>query len=584
MEEGAFNANWYDRARAAAEDITGFNQSTMGFGLQTPESRMASLFARGGAAYSPQATPEQEVGAFLRQHNAQVLRGQLVQPRTGSQMRNVARAYEPNTEGGYDLSPEDIKLGKKTGPYADAKDPTVDPASLYKTANDIWHGRVMGYGENFSRGFTPQEHGFLTGENLVLAEEAQRRGFGAGILPEGYQWNPRSAQAATWGSQRVAQYKKEYQEAVRKARKEGRKPPIEPTEQEYRDRAMYGIDSAVPRYRADDTFEFVTGENTGHLAGLNRMDEATRTAYTDAMGDAYLGPMRRDPIYESMQMYQSPALGTAGKYENSAGVVETNKGFTSRPLVSLQSSDLGRTAKGKVRRGGPQIVPEDDKAMRAAGLFRGFVTGQEATGRNKFTPANKSMKLAEKTGARYEGPDLEVARKAFEDEGLDVVQVGDALHVGKYPNDDGTVSLTGAQIQTAAKRAAKGLQGSATPGRLEFGLETVPWTKQPGTGETTRAVLEKLTNDPNYFVQNFAQRIDAGRVPKIAAVFNDIDEALAKKTNLPLRQDLLMLRKMLSEEGLQGIIRYVQRTGGAGLPAVALLPSLSSPLSERDER
>jgi hypothetical protein len=66
--------------------------------------------------------------------------------------------------------------------------------------------------------------------------------------------------------------------------------------------------------------------------------------------------------------------------------------------------------------------------------------------------------------------------------------------------------------------------------------------------------------------------------------FSYVDQALANKTNLPLRQDLLMLRKMLSEEGLQGVIRYVQKTGGAGLPAVALVPSLSSPLSERDER
>jgi hypothetical protein len=328
----------------------------------------------------------------------------------------------------------------------------------------------------------------------------------------------------------------------------------------------------------------VTGENTGQLAGLNRMDEATRTAYTEAMGDAYLGPSRRDPIYESMQMYQSPALRTVGKYENTAGVVETNPGFTSRPLVSLQSSELGITPKGDIRRGGPQIVPEDDNAMRVAGLLRGFVTAQEATGRNKFTPANKSMTLAEKTGARYEGEDLEVARKAFEAQGLDVVQVGDALHVGKYPNDDGTVSLTGKQIQDAVKQVSKILPGKYQPGRLEFNIEFVPWTQQQGTGATTRAVIDRLTNDPNYFVQNFAQRIDAGRLPKAAAVFNEIDQALANKTNLPLRQDLLMLRKMLSEDGLQGVIRYVQKTGGAGLPAVALVPSLSSPLSERDER
>jgi len=577
VEEGAFNADWYDRARDAAMDVSGYSPAAQGYGISTPEGAMASLFARGGAAYSPQATPEIEIGALVRQHNAKVLRGENITPRTGSQARNIANVYTPAAEGSYIIDPSKIRLGKKTGPYADAKDPTIPSESLYKTANDIWHGRVMGYGENFNRGFTPQEHGFLTGENLVLADQAQRRGFGAGVLPEGYRYTPRSAQAATWGAQRLTQYKKEYEKAVRKALREGKKPPNLPTDEQLQARASYGIDTAVPRYTANDTFEFVTGENTGHLAGLNRANETMRRVYTDAMGDAYLrtpsGAMR-DPIYESFQMFQREALPTEGKYLNSAGIVESNPGFTSRPLVGLQSSDLGQTASGKPRRGGPQMVSEDEQAMAYAGQLRGLLTAQEATGRNKFTPSNSTMKASEKNGARYVGKDLEPARQAFEAQGLDVVQVGDALHVGKFPGDDGPI-MTAKEIQDRIKKAGPDLAGVITVGRWETGLEMTPWTAQQGTGATTRQVLEKLTNDPKYYVQDAAKRIDAGRLPKAAGVMNEIDAALAKKTEMPLREDLMKLRDMLSKQGLQGVIDYVKKTGGVGLPVIALVPSLS---------
>ncbi len=576
VEEGAFNANWYDRARDTATDVSGGDPA------------MAAMFARGGAAYSPQATPEVEVGALVRQHNAKVVRGEDAVPRTGAQARNVARAYTENATGGYNIDPSVVRLGKKTGPYADAKDPTIPSESLYKTANDIWHGRVMGYGENFSRGFTPQEHGFLTGENLVLADTAQRKGFGKDVLPEGYEWTPRSAQAATWGAQRLEKYKGDYANAVKKALRAGKKPPKAASEQELVDRASYGIDSAVPRYTANDTFEFVTGENTGHLAGLNRADEATREAYTDAMGEAYLrtpaGAMR-DPIYDSFQMYQREALPTRGTYVNSQGVVENNPGFTSRPLVSLRSSDLGTTASGKPKRGGPEMVPEDTRAARYAGALRGLITGQESTGFNKFTPANASMKAVEKTGARYtakSADELEVARKAFETQGLDVVQVGDALHVGKFPGDDGK-TLDPAELQKLVKNASKGLSGKTVAGRFETNLEVIPWTKEQGTGQTTRAILERLVDNPEYAVKDAAKRIDAGRLRNAMKPMNEIDRALAAEKSMPIREDLMKLREMLSEVGLEGVIDYVKKTGGVALPAIAAVPTLSSLLSQPDD-
>jgi hypothetical protein len=582
VEQGIFNAPWYDRARQASNDASGHNPDVYLFGQHTPESQQASLFANGGAAYSPQAQPSVEMNAFLRQHNAKMLTGEDVVPRMGSQSRNVAKAYVPNADGGYDLYPDRIKLGPKTEPYGDAKNPTIDPLSLYRTANDIWHGRVMGYGANFNRGFTPQEHGFLTGENLILANTAQKKGFGAGVLPDNFQWTPRSAQAATWGAERFAQYKAEAQAIRAKALRKGKKDPGMPTDEELRARASYGIDNAMANHTANDTFEFVTGENVGHLAGLNRADLPTRQNYTNEMGQAYLktpnGAMR-DPMYDAFQMYQYPALSIEGKYLNSAGVMETNPGFTARPLVSLSNSDLGRTASGRARRGGPQMTPSEERSMRFVALLRGFLTGQEAGAYNKFTPGNTTNKHYENTGGRHtaDSPEaLEAARAAFEEAKLDVIHTGDGLNVGRFPSEFGP-QIPGNIIQKRVKAALSGRTGGETvSGRWETGYEGVPWSEKQGTGETTRQVLERLVDDPNYAIPDSLKRLDAGRLRDTMRPMNEIDRALAETKNLPLRQDLLNLREMIAERGLQGVMEYVQKTGGKGLPVLALVPSLAA--------
>ena len=158
------------------------------------------------------------------------------------------------------------------------------------------------------------------------------------------------------------------------------------------------------------------------------------------------------------------------------------------------------------------------------------------------------------------------------------------MHVGKLPGDDNKPVMAAADIQKLAKSAATQLSGNAVPGRWETGLEFTPWTKEQGTGQTTRQVLETLTNDPKYYVQDAAKRIDAGRLPKAAGVMNEIDAALSKKTGMPVREDLMKLRDMLSKQGLQGVIDYVKKTGGVGLPAIALVPSLSYLAEQQGDR
>jgi hypothetical protein len=573
VKEGAFNADWYDRSTEAAKEISGYDPAIHGWGTDSPEGAMASLFSRGGAAYSPQATPDYQVNAILKQHNAKVLNDEDLFPKTGAQGRNVSNAYEYNPDTGmYDISPEKIRLGKKTGSYGDATDSTVDPLSLYKTANDIWHGRVMGYGKNFKRGFTPQEHGFLTGENMLLADRANKGSYGADSLGEDFLWTPRGAQAATWGGERLAQYSAKQQKAIAKALKAGKKPPTEKSVEELTKMASLGIDDAIPNRIANQNYEFITGENVNHLKGLNKADDATRQEYSDMAADAFLLDGNRDPIFDAYQMFQKPTVKTQGSYLNSAGVLETNPGLSARPLVSLTNSDLGLTAGGKPKRGGGQISATENKALSNAALLRSYLLGQEGVATNKVTQANTSMKAFEKNGWQYlpkEGEDLNLAVKAFEDAGLNAVHDGTYVTAGRFEND-----LPAKTVQAAGKKIAKSgdFGGEFVPGRFESTLEEPKWTKNQGTGETTRDLLSRLMDDPEYQVKNFDKKLSGEKFKNSVGNLNRVDEEFSKKSGMPVREDLMLARKIISESGVQGLIDYVKKTGGKGLPAALVAP------------
>lgn len=578
-----FGGDWYDKARQSYSDVSGYDPLRMGFGTGSNEGAAASLFSRGGAVYSPQAAPPLETANFLTQFNNKVLLGKDVTPRMGAQAKNVAQAFklDPNT-GGYIFSPEKIKLGNKTGAYADSKDPTIPMDDLYRSANDIWQGRVFQYqnpdGTMFSRGFSPQEHGFLTGENLLAADRANQMGVKVGDtnLP----MNTLRAQAGSWTGMRFAQAKADqagalanYNKLLSKHEsnpKKYKKPsmPIMNTDEELMDYAKAGISETIPRHVANETYEYVTGENVGHLAGLNKLPESVRNEYTNKMAAIYGD---RDPYYEAMQMYQLPQAKTIGEYLNSAGVVERNAGITARPLVDLENSLLTSQTGSQVR-GGAQLGGAGRAALDTTAEIRTMLNANEAGAYNKFTKANSSMKPIEKNSARIEGSqgELSKAKSALESQGLDVINVGDALHIANFSDN-----LSPKQIQDAIKTALKNpnIKVTSQVGRLETGYIPVDWGKE-GSGQVTARLVDLIKNSP---IQNLGQRLDASRLPSILLNQNSIDQATAASLKLKEREDLYKLRKLLADPkvGFKGLPQYTEKYGTAGLPAVAgfsLLP------------
>ena len=101
-----------------------------------------------------------------------------------------------------------------------------------------------------------------------------------------------------------------------------------------------------------------------------------------------------------------------------------------------------------------------------------------------------------------------------------------------------------------------------------------------GTGEATEALLGAIDKSG---IANVYERLDASRWPDVTAAWNAIDEAISAAKNLPLREDLMKLRRIVSEGGLSGVRDYVQKYGSVGLPALAglaLLPKLLPPQPE----
>lgn len=552
---GDWNADWYDRARAVTQELT-------------PEPAQQNLFSRGTAAYSPQATPKEEVNYFTRQYNDRMLGGPGVTPRTKSAANNV-------DAGILSGNGDKIRLGKKTGPYGDAKNPTIDDASLYKTANDIWHGRVFGYTDadssQFSRGFTPQEHGFLTGENLLMSDRLTKAGAPVGSMPAGTPWTPRRGQAATWGAERYAQEYDKLAEKLGKGTKTkpGRAPSVGEMDQLRAD-AAYGIDNAVERNTGYVTGEYVPGASLGHLAGVKDMPAATRQQFSDARFGAMSDADGRSLLLRDAGFLTRPAVRAEGKYTNSQGGIETNPMYADRPLLGMQPA-------AKEAGGGPTVQTQDRKVLDALTNLQGLTTVQEGLPWHKMTPANSSMRVGGQTGARLRGPQSE----------LDAL--GDRLggDYGLVNTGDGTTLMnfagaTGTDVQKALKGAMKkgrdvGPTGVvATPGRVDGGYATAFQDDAgnffaPGSGGATQKALDLMAGVPRV-----EQNIDAaGRWRAGLGKLNEMDSSFAQQTGQPIRSDIQKLREILSTTGLAGLREWVAKNGAKGLPAV-LLPLLGT--------
>jgi len=582
VEDGLFNADWYQRSRDAIGDASGFSPSVNPL---SREAEKARLLANGGAAYSPQATPAVETNAFLKQHDAKTVQNRRSTPRTGSQSRNVDNAYAWNDDAAqFEFNGDGIRLGKKTGPYATAKDPTVPEDDIYQTANDIWHARVFGYRNNdgsaFSRGMTPQEHGALTGENLLVAARAEARGLQPLGASPNFRWTPRSAQAATWGAEREAAKKAEqaaamvkYEKALAKFErakakgKKGLKRPAKPaqmTDEEIRAYASFGVDNALNDLETAITAEFVPGTGTGTLEGMGDLPQSVRDEFSQKMFEAR-GP--RNPVLDAMDGYQAPAKQARGTWTDAeTGQVHGEISDVARPIAGRQSGPSGRGL----------VDPAGLARTRLAAGVDAVTRGQQGVGVHSFTKSASGWNYADKTGARVTGTPAqrEALQRALEAEGMDVVDVGDALYVGK-----GQFGATADNPVVGSKDVQTRIQAivGRAPGMDDVRVDVGNWQSQletpkfgaEGSGQASQYLHDLLTND-NVF--GAPRRLDAAGVPQALQRQFDTANEFGAQYGLRNRPDVEKLQELLGARGgFQTFIDYVRQYGVQGLPAAAIM-------------
>lgn len=546
LDKGKYGADWYDRGRDEIKLVSGTG------GAQ--EEAMQRLLARGGAAHSPQATPNTETNFFLKQHNARQIHGEHVVPRTKTAAKAQAMGY---TDDWHRLTPENIKLGRKTGPYAESKDPTIDINKLFRSANDLWMGRGAGYknkgGAEFNRGFTPQEHNFMLGENLVLADSAQQAGIPMGHRPD-LPWTPQRGQAAIWTGDRYDSYKK--------------KPAYKKyTEEELRAAAAYGIDDALRTTVGSETYEYAPGLNTGHLPGLTDNPQAAR-AHFEAMAAAHGA---RDPYYEALGMYQYPAKEVPGVYVNSAGVTEYNPAMVARPLIDRASVETPHPTNPRKTRKITEVGEPSRSAMDEISYLRSVANAQEMGGWNKFYEKGKaSMMAGDINAAEMTVPAemLDDVVRAIGEKGLNHTVVAEpgqpGAHTVRLLRWEGDMSNK--DLRAKFKQLGKQFPDlNLREGLMYYGSQSPAWGA-PGSGQVTRQMIDRLEQSP---VADLPQRLDRSRVPRVLGELNSIDRSVG----VPPREDILKLRALLSDPnvGYTGLAEYVKKYGAGGLPAIAAL-------------
>jgi len=516
--KGVAGRTWYERGQEGVKEMAG------------PEPHLQRLAAREHALFSPKATPETNLGFQIQAHNAYEAGKPLDVAYTGQQ----ARTYKKGRETG------DIQLGKKTGPYASHLNPQEETPAI--PVNDIHHLENFQY-ERPEGGASAATHAFMDAETLLAAHRANQIKLG------GHQdWTPGRIQAAAWVEAKAQALMQLHGWSYEKAMADAINAYIE----------------HFPKYTAYGTHEATPGVGTRHLPGVAQGTEAERAAFASDPRSFWRDPSGRDILYRGLGMWTRPSIKSTGVYEGPAGL-EINPAEVGRPMVSFAGEQGNRV-----------VGPADRAMLNAAEAARAYMDVQNA-GAWSIPIAKQKTGVSTSLMSRRPG----AGPLPLEDIGKLQAIGGKHGLPGVIDYGEGTALTSFGGGPTGPQLAKAGRQGlgdeiagvlGARPEQVKLDTGYIDyaslWGKKEGTGAVTRELKRQLTNpDAPAIIAKLDSNMDLRR-SVLAKMERDAE--VAAQTGQPIRADVQLARKIISEEGFAGLFRALK--AGAALPAVAFAP------------
>ncbi len=431
-------------------------------------------------------------------------------------------------------------LGPKRTPFAENLSVTWNPSIENRPVHDIWQGRAMGYktksGKPWDAGFSPQQHGFMDEQMDII--NARLNELGA----EGFtDWDNLKTQAAAWTGEKI---------------NSGSLAP--------EDAALHYGDFA-DKYRASGTHEAITGVGTGHLEGLAKAPAEVRQRYSDDKASLWEDDKGRDILYSDVGLLTEPTDAAQGVYRAAGGEMEFNPARSANPLLNI-------VTEGGTR----QVSPEGRAIMDAVEGTRAAMDAQNAGAWHKLITGNKAgsnSSLAITMDNRITSEDMAKLADFAERNGMFAVDTGRGISLINDPWSEAGKARTGVTLGKDLKKAFGNELKSILPEGAKYDRVTADtgyidyldaWRAGEGSGEVTRKLQSLFDNQPELL-----NRLDQSEgLRKKALQKLERDEKYAKKSNLPIREDLQTARRIVARDGLKGLFRALGE--GVALPAVVL--------------
>jgi hypothetical protein len=318
---GEAGRNWYEQSGRAVADVSG------------GDVERAGKLVEGLGITSPQMPVAQNAEQAIRAQN-QAMLGEPIHD-VGMFPTEMSKKLNAVYYG------DQPWAGRKTNAFYGNIMHAVDPTIPQDVTNDIWMMRGFEYppvgewqstrGGLFSGAPTKSQYDFVDRETKLITDRLNQ----SASVP----WDPKQVQAAVW--------------TAIKARTEGKSPEA----------ASFDFSHALNRSMAEQSFESIPGDNTGHLQEMFAADPELLRDYHKEIVDAITDPQARDLINRHLGLLAGHTFDAPGAFE---GAVHPG----SQTLAAVSS------AKGT---GMTSIDPASRELLDAAEYTRGLLLSQKAS-------------------------------------------------------------------------------------------------------------------------------------------------------------------------------------------------------------